>query len=99
MFTVSKNMPPSNGDPSGPVIWARIFVMSAGLGAKAATPGGGSLANNDISRIKRAAHAGEMLLLMVVLNSSSSDQAMPMRSLWLWIGGGGGGNGSTLNIR
>ena len=71
-------MPPSNGDPSGPVIWARILVMSAGLGAKAATPGGGSLANNDISRIKRAAHVGEMLLLMVVLNSSSSDQAMPM---------------------
>jgi len=30
MLTVNKNMPDSNGDPSGPVIWARILVMSDG---------------------------------------------------------------------
>mmetsp|Transcript_26708 Transcript_26708/g.56796 ORF Transcript_26708/g.56796 Transcript_26708/m.56796 type:complete len:220 (-) Transcript_26708:194-853(-) len=33
MLTVTRNIPDSNGDPSGPVIWARSFVMSEGWGA------------------------------------------------------------------
>jgi hypothetical protein len=65
MWMVSKNIPPSKGEPSGPVIWARSLVISDGLGAKAATPGGGSLARSDISRRRRAAQGGEMWLLIV----------------------------------
>lgn len=58
MCTVRRKTPVSNGDPSGPVIWARICVMSAGLGKYAAMPGGGSLVRRDISRMRRALVAG-----------------------------------------
>ncbi len=59
-------MPPSNGDEGGPVICARIFVMSDGSGVYAAIPGGGSLDSKDISRIRRAFDAGEMLMFVVI---------------------------------
>ena len=73
MLTVNRKIPPSKGDPSGPVICARIDVMSDGSGAYAATPGGGSFCSKDISRINRALEAMVLLVGWLEIEARSEE--------------------------
>ena len=60
MLTSNKYTPFSNGESSGPVICARIIVISEGLGTYAAIPGGGSVERRESSLVKRAFAIGVM---------------------------------------